>query len=49
METDELIQFLKENLTVRVKIDSDGDLNVILFLGEEEISKDWTNIPNSPL
>ncbi len=41
MDTKALIEFLKENLQVRVKVDSSGDINVALILCGEEISEDW--------
>lgn len=47
MEKELLIKFLKDNLKVEVKTDSDGDINVILFLCDEEISKDYTSIPKN--
>ena len=47
MDTEALIKFLKENLKVIVTIDDDGDLNVALILCEEEISKDWTCLPEN--
>lgn len=47
MDKEELIKFLKDNLKVEVKTDSDGDINVILFLCDEEISRDWTSVPKS--
>lgn len=43
MTKEELIKFLKENLSITVWCDYDGcdspQVNVALYLGEEEISK----------
>jgi hypothetical protein len=43
MDTKALIEFLKENLQVKIRMDTDGsrDINVFLILCGEEISKDW--------
>lgn len=45
METEEIIKFLKENLTVTVKADKDGYISVSLVLCDEKISEDFTSIP----
>lgn len=47
MDKEALIEFLKENLRVRVTTDIDGDINVSLILCNEEICKDWTSIQKS--
>jgi hypothetical protein len=39
MTKEELIEFLKDNLTVEVNTDSDGGIDVILKLDGEEISR----------
>ena len=44
MDKVELIEFLKENLRVKITTDMDGDVNVALILCDDEISKDWTVI-----
>lgn len=44
MSEKELIDFLKEKLEIRISLDSDKDVQVVLVLCDEEISKDWVRI-----
>ena len=47
MTKEELIKFLKENLKIKVTIESIWDTNevgVSLYLGKEEISSDYFSI-----
>lgn len=51
MNKEELIQFLKENLSLEISEEhgfgEPDSINISIMLGNEEISKDYFNLPDS--
>ena len=51
MTKEELLQFIKENLTVRMNAEDCGSrgtkVSVTLYLADEEISSDWEYVLNA--
>jgi hypothetical protein len=45
MDTEALINFLKENLEIKVSIDFEGDINAAIFICGEEVSHSWVALP----
>lgn len=41
MNQNEISDFLRDNLRIEIRRDWDGDLEISLKLGDEEISKDY--------